>query len=88
MDRRHFVFGLAALPVVASLPSPVDEYELFLDRVGQRVRDIVRREGRAPREIWIDPPRGGSRTVHLRLEPGGSLLDRLHFEFDVKAVVN
>ena len=26
--------------------------------------------------------------VHLRLEPGGSLLDKLHFEFDVKAVVN
>ena len=79
----------AAFPLAASLPVPRDEYGEFLSRVGQRIRDIVRREGRAPREIWIDPPRAdGSRTVHLRLEPGGSLLDKLHFEFDVKAVVN
>ena len=52
--------------------------------MGQRIRDIVRREGRCPREIWIDPPRADGwryvRKVHLMLEPG--LLDKLHFEFE------
>ena len=93
MDRRSLLKNLCALGAVAALPlaastakPPVDEYGLFLERVRQRIIEIVRREGRGPRKIWIDPPRAdGSRYVrkiHLVLEPGGSLLDRLHFEFE------
>ena len=97
MNRRAFVFGLAALPLAASLGSmpaqPVDEYALFLERVRLKVVEIVRREGRGIRHagsrpgMWIDPPRAVGnvyvRKVHLQLEIGGSLLDKNYFEFDV-----
>ncbi len=97
--KSAFAFGAAAalLPLAASLPAvaaePRDDYTIFLEKVSSRVMEIVRREGRGLTRskhtlpLWIDPPRAcGSeyvRKVHLMLEPGPSLLDKLHFEFDV-----
>jgi hypothetical protein len=64
---------------------PRDEYDDFLERVRHKVAEIVRREGRGLRKMCIYPPRADGawhvRTVHIFLEPGPSLLDRLHFEF-------
>ena len=91
MNRRRFIFGAVVLPLAASLPpsllsAPRDEYDDFLDRVRHKVAAIVRREGRSLRKMCIYPPRPDGarylRTVHIFLEPGPSLLDRLHFEFD------
>jgi len=85
--RRQFItlfaVGLAAtaLPVV---PAP-DEWDEFIARVRARTMEVVRREGRGLRRIWIEPPRADgvryTRRVHIELEPGPSLLDRLHVEF-------
>jgi hypothetical protein len=89
--------AVVALPLALKLPAPtakppVDEYGEFLRRVEQRVTAIVVREGRGLRHkkgelpLWIDPPRADGaryvRKVHLMLEPGPSLLDKLHFEFE------
>ena len=90
--------AVVALPLALKLPAPtakppVDEYGEFLRRVEQRVTAIVAREGRGLTRskrtlpLWIDPPRAVGnvyvRKVHLMLEPGPSLLDKLYFEFEV-----
>ncbi|HKM67173.1 MAG TPA: hypothetical protein VJX70_08410, partial [Candidatus Acidoferrum sp.] len=69
-----------------------DEYADFLERVKVRVDEIIRCEERGLSNskyrppLWIDPPRADGaryvRKVHVMLEPGGSLLDKLHFEFE------
>lgn len=93
MKRRGFIFGIAMLPLAtapfaAALPAVTaqDEYDEFTHRVWERVTEIVRREGRDVHRMWIDPPRAEGivyvRTVHIMLEAGGSLLDKLHFEFE------
>lgn len=93
MNRRNFL----ALGVISVLPFPckllgeptkpsTDEYATFLERVRYKVVTIVRREGRGLRKMYIDPPRADGawyvRTVHVFLEPGPSLMDKLHFQFD------
>ncbi len=91
MNRRNFIFGAVVLPLAASLPpsllsAPRDEYDDFLERVRHKVTAIVRREGRGLHKMYIDPPRADGRryvrTVHIFLDPGPSLLDKLHFQFD------
>jgi hypothetical protein len=91
MNRRNFLLGAVVLPLAVSLPpsllsAPRDEYEDFLERVRHKVAAIVRREGRGLHRLYIDPPRADGawyvRTVHMFLEPGPSLLDKLHFQFD------
>jgi len=96
LNRRQLfqgVFALGAIGLVPKPPAPPDEYGEFLRRVEQRVAEIVAREGRGLTRskrtlpLWIDPPRAVGnvyvRKVHLMLEPGPSLLDKLHFEFEV-----
>jgi hypothetical protein len=65
----------AALPAL-SAPPPVDEWTAFTERVRERVMEIVRQEGRAPKDMWIDPARAAGnvfvRKIHLRLTPGSS----------------
>jgi hypothetical protein len=91
MNRRNFLLGAVVLPLAASLPlsllsAPQDEYDDFLERVRHKVAALVRREGRGLHRLYIDPPRADGaryvRTVHIFLEPGPSLLDKLHFQFD------
>jgi len=98
MNRRNFLtmLGLGAAAAVLPLtakPAQTDEYDDFLARVQTRVQEIVRREGRGLHTtskhtlpMWIDPPeaRGNVfvRKVHVMLKPGGSLLQKLHFEFE------
>jgi hypothetical protein len=86
--RRRFITlfaaGLAAttLPVVAA----PDEWDAFIARVRARVIEVVRREQRGIKKMWIEPARADgaryTRRVHIELEPGPSLLDKLHFQFD------
>ena len=91
MNRRSFLLGVVVLPLAASLPpsllsAPRDEYDDFLERVRNKVTAIVLREGRGLRKMYIDPPRADGawyvRTVHIFLEPGPSLLDKLHLQFE------
>lgn len=94
-SRRHFIqlvasavagavaVKLPALPLPA--PAAPDEWADFLERVRARVMEIVQREQRGLRRMWIEPPRADgvryTRRVHIELEAGRSLLDRLHFDF-------
>jgi hypothetical protein len=89
LKRRQFITLFAAGLVATTLPVAVaaapNEWDDFVARVHARVTEIVRREGRGVKKMWIEPPRAGgvryTRRVHIELEPGPSLLDRLHFEF-------
>lgn len=94
INRRRLLKNIFVLGVVAPLPLTISalpiaageptEWDLFLARVQGEVEGLVRREGRGLKELWIEPPRvEGShfvRKVHIFLNPGPSLLDRLHFE--------
>ena len=96
ISRRSLFKNLFALGVVAALPLAVnalpaatavpDEYGEFLERLHTKVAAIVQREGRGLRKIWIEPPRASgafyTRRVHIELDAGPSLLDKLHFQFD------
>ena len=88
--RRQFITlfaaGLAATKLPAAVVAAPTEWDEFIARVRARTMEVVRREGRGLRRMWIEPPRADgaryTRRVHIELEPGPSLLDRLHFEFD------
>src|SRR5580704_4587334 len=96
MNRRSLFKNLFALGVVTVLPLPVnalpsatavpDEWDDFVARVRARVIEVVRREQRGIKKMWIEPARVDgaryTRLVHIELEPGPSLLDKLHFQFD------
>lgn len=93
MRRRYFfrtLFSAAAVAMVSVVHDYTDlytdPYDAFLARVRQRVVQIVREEGRGISRLWIDPPRveGGrcERRVNLRLEAGGSLLNRVTYQWD------
>ena len=87
MKRRQFITLFAVGLAATTLPAPlVDEYGQFLERVRDKVVAIVRGEGRGLRRMWIEPPRADgardTRRVHIELEAGPSLLDKLHFQFD------
>jgi len=84
--------GAFALP---ALPEPVpDPWQEFLGRVKSKVDAIVAREGRPLRTsgrylpLCIDPPkvspdgRSYTRCITIRLEPGGSLLQKTFFTWD------
>lgn len=94
--KNFFSLGVvAALPLsITALPAaqPVDEWQDFLNRLEARVKEIVRREGRSLSTsklhlpLWIEPPRAAGnvyvRRVHVMLQPGPSLLDKLHHSFE------
>jgi hypothetical protein len=88
--RRQFITlfaaGLAATKLPAAVVAAPTEWDEFIARVHVRTMEIVRREGRGLRRMWIEPPRADgvryTRRVHIELEPGPSLLDKLHFQFD------
>ena len=71
--------------MLARLGPPIPRPRPLQRRYNLR-RLVVRREGRGLHRLYIDPPRadGGRyvRTVHIFLDPGPSLLDKLHFQFD------
>jgi hypothetical protein len=72
------------LPAIAT--APVDEWDDFVERVRARTMAIVRREGRGPHRVVIDPPHvvDGTqyRRVRLTLDAGGSLLDKIFYQWD------
>ena len=88
--RRQFITlfaaGLAARTLPAVVVDAQNEWDEFIARVRTRTMEVVRREGRGLRRMWIEPPRADgarcTRRVHIELEAGPSLLDKLHFEFD------
>ena len=87
MKRRQFITLFAVGLAATALPAPlVDDYGQFLERVRDKVVAIVLAEGRGLRRMWIEPPRADgaryTRSVHIELEAGPSLLDKLHFQFD------
>jgi hypothetical protein len=90
VKRRQFITLLAAGLAATMLPAVVaaapNEWDDFVVRVYARVTEVVRREGRGLRRMWIEPPRADgaryTRRVHIELEAGPSLLDRLHFDFE------
>jgi len=90
VKRRHFITLLAAGLAATTLPAAVvtvpNEWDEFIARVHARVIGVVRREGRGVKKMWIEPPRADgaryTRRVHIELEPGPSLLDRIYFVFD------
>jgi hypothetical protein len=72
---------------VLPMPAREDGYSpAFFSRVWSRTAEIVRREGRSIRSMVIDPPANGARVVRLQLEPGGSLLQKIYFQFSVDTV--
>jgi hypothetical protein len=88
--RRTFianVLGTVAAATVTgglvALNLPRDEYGEFLERVGARVRQIVRENGRGVHRMWIDSPQANGdhyvRLVNLTLVAGPSLLDKIVF---------
>jgi len=91
VNRRNFLsiagMGAVALALPAIL-APRDPWLDFLERVHVKVVEIMRREHRGLASerfcspLWMDKPVNGFRRVHIRLAPGGSLLQKLHFEFD------
>jgi hypothetical protein len=98
MRRREFLrvasaAGLAATlpwkPVSAYLPATQpdeSEWDNFLGRIRLRMMEIVRREGRGPHRVVIDPPHVSAgthyRRVRLTLDAGGSPLDRISYQWD------
>ena len=92
MRRREFLrvagaAGLAATVLPAAVvAAPVDEWADFLVRVRSRTMEITRREMRGPHRIVIDPPHVADgiqyRRVKLTLDTGGSLLDKMFFQWD------
>jgi hypothetical protein len=91
MRRREFLRVGAAGLLATTLPAavvaaPVDEWGDFLGRIRLRMMEIVRREGRGPHRVVIDPPHSADgaqyRRVRLTLDAGGSLLDKIFFQWD------
>ena len=93
MRRREFLrvgaAGLLATTLpAASLPAAQpDEWADFLARVRSHTISIVRREGRGPHRVAIDPPHVSAdgtqyRRVRLTLDAGGNLLDRIFYQWD------
>jgi hypothetical protein len=96
MRRREFLrlgaAGLLAttLPAVPILPAAQPdeiEWDNFLGRIRSRMMEIVCREGRGPHRVVIDPPHVSAdgtqyRRVCLTLDAGGSLLDRIFYQWD------
>jgi hypothetical protein len=90
MRRREFLrvgaAGLLATTLPAIATAPVDEWDDFLARVRSRTMAITRREMRGPHRIVIDPPHVSDgiqyRRVNLTLDAGGSLLDKIFFQWD------
>lgn len=92
--RNLFALGVvAALPlavnVLPAAPAAApDDWDDFIARVRSRVAQIVRREGRGLHRMCIDPPRISldatfyTRRVRIHLEAGGSLLQKVYFEWD------
>ena len=92
--KRAFALGVvAALPLaVSALPATVvaapDEWDHFIERVRLKVGAITAREGRVLHRMCIDPPRASAdgtfytRRVRIHLEAGGSLLQKVYFEWD------
>jgi hypothetical protein len=88
--RRQFITlfaaGLAATTLPAAVVAAPTDWDEFIARVRARTMEVVRREGRGLRRMWIEPPRADgaryTRRVHIELEAGPSLLDKLHFQFD------
>jgi hypothetical protein len=90
LKRRQFLFStvgalaVVALPLCGPTQQVEDGYdEAFFQRVGLRVRSIVREQGRGLRSLEIAPPEVVDgvmvRCCKLRLEAGPSLLDRMQF---------
>jgi len=81
-----FATGLAATRLPAVVAAAPNEWDEFIARVRARTMEVVRREGRGLRRMWIEPPRADgaryTRRVHIELEAGPSLLNKLHFQFD------
>jgi hypothetical protein len=95
MKRRQFfklVGGVAAVGVAGALvhdPTDVytDPYDAFLARVRTQLISLTREHGREVHLMRIDPPqlrKDGryTRTVRVHLVAGGSLLDRVSFQWD------
>lgn len=55
------------MAAVVSVKLPEDRYDRFLRRLGDRVAEIVRREGHGVARLWIEPLRDGYRFVRMWL---------------------
>lgn len=83
-----------ALPAISAPSQPRDPWREFLDRLKVKVDALVAREGRGLSSyqkrlpLCIDAPRVSedgtyfTRRVTVRLEPGGSLLQKTCFVWD------
>ena len=78
MLRRNFIAlsAGAAVAVLVPLPKPRDEYQEFLDSVGQKVHKLVLREGRHMKSVVIEGEHTSLdetnfyRLVRVQLEDG------------------
>ena len=81
INRRAFLWTVIAAATVQPGRDSGPYSEAFFAKVWSRVTSIVVEQRRGVHRIVIDPPRGNTRLVRLRLNAGPSLLDRIYYEW-------